>query len=85
MSFWGKILGGAAGFAMGGPLGAMLGAALGHAADSSALPGSGVPPQAADLARLLGGKESLFAIGVVATAGGQPGALQMHCGRDFLG
>ena len=66
MSFWGKILGGAAGFAMGGPLGAMLGAALGHAADSGALLGGrGVPPHAADLARLLGGKESLFAIGVV--------------------
>ena len=70
MSFWGKILGGAAGFAMGGPLGAMLGAALGHAADTGALPGQqgGVPPQAADLAALLGGKESLFAIGIVVLA-----------------
>ena len=69
MTFWGKILGGAAGFAMGGPLGAMIGAALGHAADSGALPGSrGVPPHAADLAHLLGGKESLFAIGIVVLA-----------------
>ena len=67
VSFWGKILGGAAGFAMGGPLGAMVGAALGHAADQGALPG-GVPPQAADLAAMLGGKESLFAIGVVVLA-----------------
>lgn len=69
MSFWGKILGGAAGFAMGGPLGALLGAALGHAADKGALPGSGgVPPHAADLAQLLGGRESLFAIAVVVLA-----------------
>lgn len=70
MSFWGKILGGAAGFAMGGPFGAMIGAALGHAADQGALPGQagGVPPHAADLAALLGGKESLFAIGVVVLA-----------------
>lgn len=69
MSFWGKILGGAAGFAVGGPLGAMLGAALGHAADQGALPGQGgVPPHAADLAALLGGRDSLFAIGVVVIA-----------------
>lgn len=65
MSFWGKILGGAAGFALGGPFGAMVGAALGHAADQGAMQGSGVPPQAADLAALLGGRDSLFAVGVV--------------------
>jgi DnaJ like chaperone protein len=34
MSYWGKILGGAAGFAIGGPIGALLGAAAGHAIDS---------------------------------------------------
>ena len=34
MSYWGKILGGAAGFAIGGPIGALLGAAAGHALDS---------------------------------------------------
>jgi DnaJ like chaperone protein len=38
MSYWGKILGGVAGFAMGGPLGAVVGAALGHAADSGGVP-----------------------------------------------
>ena len=33
MSFWGKVVGGAAGFAMGGPLGALIGAVMGHAVD----------------------------------------------------
>lgn len=33
MSYWGKIIGGAAGYALGGPLGAILGAAAGHAVD----------------------------------------------------
>lgn len=67
MGFWGKIIGGVAGFAMGGPLGAMVGAAVGHAADEGALGGAAgrIPPHAADLAALLGGRESLFAIGVV--------------------
>jgi DnaJ like chaperone protein len=37
MSYWGKIIGGRAGFAVGGPAGAVVGAALGHAADSGAL------------------------------------------------
>lgn len=73
MGIWGKIIGGVAGFAMGGPLGAMVGAALGHAADEGALSGAAggagrIPPHAADLAALLGGKESLFAIGVVVLA-----------------
>jgi DnaJ like chaperone protein len=39
MSYWGKILGGAAGFAIGGPIGALLGAAAGHALDSIDQPG----------------------------------------------
>ena len=70
MSFLGKILGSMAGFAMGGPFGAMVGATLGHALDQGALPGQGggVPPHAADMAAMLGGKESLFAIGVVVLA-----------------
>lgn len=71
MSFWGKILGGMAGFAMGGPFGAVVGASVGHALDQGAVPGrgaGGVPPHAADMAALLGGKESLFAIGVVVLA-----------------
>ncbi|GAC1347925.1 MAG: TerB family tellurite resistance protein [Acetobacteraceae bacterium] len=72
MSYWGKLLGGVAGFAMGGPFGAMLGAALGHAADGGALPRlsladafgtAGFNP--ARLAAALGRKDQLFAIGVV--------------------
>jgi DnaJ like chaperone protein len=66
----GKILGGVAGFAMGGPLGAMLGAAMGHAADAGVLPNplagaARALPGGADLAALLGNKQTLFAISVV--------------------
>ncbi len=60
VSFWGKIIGGIAGFATGGPLGAVLGAAAGHAADAARL-----GPGAANLAALLGSREQLFAISVV--------------------
>ena len=38
MSYWGKVVGGMAGFAMGGPIGAVMGAALGHAADKGGAP-----------------------------------------------
>ncbi|MDE2517762.1 MAG: TerB family tellurite resistance protein [Rhodospirillales bacterium] len=34
MAYWGKIIGGVAGFAMGGPAGAIMGVGLGHAADT---------------------------------------------------
>lgn len=64
MSIWGKLLGGVGGFLTGGPLGAVVGAALGHAADSGAMPGR-VTPGAADLAALLGNRETLFAISVI--------------------
>jgi DnaJ like chaperone protein len=64
LSFWGKIIGGIAGFATGGPIGAVMGAAMGHAADAGALrPRLG--PNAANLAAMLGSKEQLFAIAVV--------------------
>ena len=69
MGYWGKILGGAAGLVMGGPFGAVMGAALGHAADSGAVPrmrlpgGFGLNP--ARIAAMLGGRDQLFAIGVV--------------------
>jgi DnaJ like chaperone protein len=33
MSYWGKVIGGTAGYAVGGPLGAILGVAAGHAVD----------------------------------------------------
>lgn len=61
MAFWGKIIGGIAGFAMGGPAGAMFGATLGHAADTGSLPNFGP----ARLAGMAGSKDQVFAIGVV--------------------
>jgi DnaJ like chaperone protein len=64
LSFWGKIIGGIAGFATGGPLGAVIGAAAGHAADSGALRRR-LGPDAANLAAMLGSREQLFAICVV--------------------
>ncbi len=78
MGYWGKIIGGVAGFAVGGPFGAVLGAALGHAADSGAisvgangLRGQGTrfnPLNPARIAAPLGRREQLFAITVVVLA-----------------
>jgi DnaJ like chaperone protein len=71
MGYWGKIIGGVAGFAMGGPMGAVVGAALGHAADSGAMPNfrAQFGPQAgwnpARLAAMLNRRDQLFAICVV--------------------
>jgi DnaJ like chaperone protein len=69
MGYWGKIIGGAAGFMMGGPMGAVFGAALGHAADNGAMPRIGMMPQAllspARIAAMLGRKDQVFAICVV--------------------
>ena len=83
MGYWGKVIGGVAGFAVGGPFGAVVGAALGHAADQGAVPrlralpegllnglggfGNG-PLGPARIAALLGRREQLFAISVVALA-----------------
>jgi DnaJ like chaperone protein len=69
MSYWGKVIGGVAGFAMGGPVGALFGAALGHAADQGALPnlaGRALPFDSARIAAMLGRREQLFAIAVTA-------------------
>lgn len=69
MGYWGKLLGGVAGFAVGGPAGAMMGAALGHAVDQggpmlgNALGGTGMSP--VRIAALLGRRDQVFAIGVV--------------------
>ena len=69
MSYWGKLLGGMAGFAMGGPLGAVVGAALGHGADQGTLPrialGDGSPFGPARMAALLGRRDQVFAMCVV--------------------
>jgi len=74
MGYWGKVIGGMAGFAMGGPFGAAIGAALGHAADSGMgtrfpFPFSSVTNSVAGQAKvaaLLGQKQQLFSIAVVA-------------------
>jgi len=74
MGYWGKVIGGMAGFAMGGPFGAAIGAALGHAADNGMparlpFPFSAVTNTLAGQAKvaaLLGQKQQLFSIAVVA-------------------
>ena len=71
MSYWGKLLGGVAGFVLGGPLGAMVGAAMGHAADGGLpkldlrhlLGADAFGP--ARLAASLGQRDQLFALAVV--------------------
>ncbi len=74
MNYWGKLLGGVAGFAMGGPVGALFGAAIGHAADESVTSGvawrlgTALPFDAARIAALLGRRDQLFAIGVTVLA-----------------
>ncbi len=67
MSYWGKIIGGVAGFAMAGPVGAVVGAALGHAADSGAVPNlrAQFGPSPARLAAMFNRRDQLFAICVV--------------------
>jgi DnaJ like chaperone protein len=71
MGYWGKIIGGVAGFAMGGPMGAVVGAALGHAADSGAMPnfraqfGAQAGWNPARLAAMFNRRDQLFAICVV--------------------
>jgi DnaJ like chaperone protein len=72
MGYWGKVIGGMAGFVMGGPFGAAIGAALGHAADGGGgarLPFSSITNSVAGQAKvaaLLGQKQQLFSITVVA-------------------
>lgn len=71
MGFWGKIIGGAAGFALGGPPGLLVGAALGHAADSGGIKmpfGSGPMLSPAKVAAMFGRREQLFAINAVVLA-----------------
>ncbi len=75
MSYWGKIIGGMAGFAMGGPMGAVVGAALGHAADNGAMPHLRLPMSGGDpllastrMAARLGRRDQVFALAVVSLA-----------------
>ncbi|MBU6448187.1 MAG: TerB family tellurite resistance protein [Rhodospirillales bacterium] len=78
MSYWGKFIGGMAGFAMGGPVGALFGAALGHAADGgklhglasgfSSFAGRAMPIDPLRIASMLGRRDQIFAIGVTVLA-----------------
>jgi DnaJ like chaperone protein len=79
MSYWGKVVGGAAGLVMGGPLGMLMGAAMGHAADTGSLPFSlkgGLLDGLRDpgnfhparMAALFTPREQLFALSVVSLA-----------------
>jgi DnaJ like chaperone protein len=74
MGYWGKIIGGMAGFAMGGPFGAVVGAALGHAADNGGMPnmgfsfGSSTMLNPARVAAMLGRRDQVFSICVVVLA-----------------
>lgn len=74
MNYWGKFIGGMAGFAMGGPVGALFGAALGHAADEgklhpfSSFVGRSIPFDPLRVAALLGQGEQVFAICVTVLA-----------------
>ena len=74
MGYWGKIIGGMAGFAMGGPFGAVVGAALGHAADNGGMPNMGFSfgnqtmLNPARIAAMLGRRDQVFSICVVVLA-----------------
>jgi DnaJ like chaperone protein len=74
MGYWGKIIGGTAGFMFGGPYGAVIGAALGHAADTGQGDGfrgplAGASPFApARVAGMFGRREEVFAITVTVIA-----------------
>jgi DnaJ like chaperone protein len=74
MTYWGKILGGMAGFAMGGPVGAIFGVAMGHAADEGVVTnmaeriGTAMPFESARIAAMLGRRDQLFAIAVTVLA-----------------
>jgi DnaJ like chaperone protein len=74
MGYWGKIIGGTAGFFVAGPPGALIGAALGHAADVGSTHSMKLPfsqPAAFNPIRvssLLGRKDEVFAIAVTVLA-----------------
>ncbi len=75
MGYWGKIIGGTAGFFVGGPYGAVIGAALGHAGrqpvpvDSIRRPFmQSTPFNPARVAGMLGRREEVFAVTVTVLA-----------------
>ncbi len=74
MGYWGKIIGGTAGFFVGGPYGAVIGAALGHAADTGSAESfrrpfvHATPFNPARVASMFGRREEVFAITVTVLA-----------------
>src|ERR1700760_1183554 len=74
MGYWGKIIGGTAGFFVGGPYGAVIGAALGHAADSGSVDSIRRPviqatsPNPARVGSMFGRREEVFAVTVTVLA-----------------
>jgi DnaJ like chaperone protein len=78
MGYWGKIIGGTAGFFVGGPYGAVIGAAIGHAADTGSVDTlrrpfmqghfMGAAPNPARVASMFGRREEVFAITVTVLA-----------------
>jgi DnaJ like chaperone protein len=74
MGYWGKIIGGTAGFFVGGPYGAVIGAALGHAADTGSVQTVRRPRDfhtsfnPGRVAGMLGRREEVFAIAVTVLA-----------------
>jgi DnaJ like chaperone protein len=71
MAYWGKMIGGMAGFMMGGPVGAFIGAGLGHAADEGVVTDfakRALPYEVTQLSALLGPPEQVFTVSVTVLA-----------------
>lgn len=74
MGYWGKIIGGTAGFFVGGPYGAVIGAALGHAADTGSVEHfrrpfvQSSPFSPAKFTSMFGRRDDVFAISVTVLA-----------------
>jgi DnaJ like chaperone protein len=74
MGYWGKIIGGTAGFFVGGPYGAVIGAALGHAADTGSVQQVRRPFEqtasfnTARVAGMFGRRDEVFAVTVTVLA-----------------
>jgi len=74
MGYWGKIIGGTAGFFVGGPYGAVIGAAIGHAADSGSVESirrpfvQGTAYNPAHIAGMFGRRDEVFAVTVTVLA-----------------
>ena len=66
MSFWGKLIGGTAGFAIAGPIGALLGLAAGHGVDKASNNSKKNNQKSFNNFSDIEKKEQIFATGVIA-------------------